>query len=478
MSELTFGSLFSGIGGFDLAFERAGMRCLWQAENDPKASALLARHWPNVKNYGDVRNVKKGSAPAVDVICGGFPCQDLSVAGKRAGLAGERSGLWFEFARVIDEFEPRIVLIENVPGLLSSDGGRDFAIILRWLVQRGYGVAWRVLDAQYFGVAQRRRRVFIVGSIAHRERSVGEENILNNTRISGLAAEILFERESLQGDIESLRAKRKVAPSLSASGVGAGRTGNERTEAEFVIPVAKPLGAHHVRRDLDNESYVLQSTYGALQERDGKGIGTTIDDKIIAFTADGDGSDAGQDVAPTLEHGASEKSGHGSYKKKAVAFTQNTRDEVRQINGDGDLVGALAAEPGAKQQNYIAQDIVGPLMANAATENKHGDGGISSLDQYLSGHIQPTVWKERAGGGNGGKGFLGKEDQAFSVNGYVQRIGVRRLTPVECERLQGFPDGYTEGQADSVRYRQLGNAVAVPVVEWIAKRIVKVMKAG
>lgn len=201
-------SLFAGIGGFDLGFKRAGMKCTGQAEIDKAASALLARQFPDVKNYGDVRNVRRDTIiEPIDLVCGGFPCQDVSIAGRRAGLAGERSGLWSEFARVIDEFEPRWVVIENVPGLLSSNRGRDFASIIQWLADRGYCVAWRVLDAQYFGLAQRRKRVFIVGSFG-----------------SGHTAHVLFEPESLSRySAPGREAGQDIAHALTASATASGR---------------------------------------------------------------------------------------------------------------------------------------------------------------------------------------------------------------------------------------------------------------
>ena len=172
------------VGGFDLGLERAGMTVAWQAEIDPFANKVLAKHWPGVKRYGDVRNIGLGrtqhhvegesdGAQAcesdhalvahVDLICGGFPCQDLSVAGKRAGLAGGRSGLWYEFHRILSDLRPTFCLIENVPGLLSSDSGRDFGIVLGGLGKLWPAVGWCVLDSQHFGVAQRRRRVYIIG---------------------------------------------------------------------------------------------------------------------------------------------------------------------------------------------------------------------------------------------------------------------------------------------------------------------------
>jgi DNA (cytosine-5)-methyltransferase 1 len=161
---MNVGSTFSGVGGFDLGFERAGMRVLWQAEIDEWCRRVLRWHWPNAAIFDDVRAVN-GEAEPVNLLCGGFPCQDLSVAGKRAGFKGERSSLFFEFARIADELRPRWIVLENVVGLLSSAEGRDFGILLATLAEIGYGCAWRVVDARYFGVPQRRRRVFIVGCL-------------------------------------------------------------------------------------------------------------------------------------------------------------------------------------------------------------------------------------------------------------------------------------------------------------------------
>lgn len=159
---MTFGSLFAGIGGFDCGFERSGMRCAWQVEIDKSSQKVLQRHWHNVERFSDVKECGKHNLARVDVLCGGFPCQDLSVAGRRQGLAGERSGLWFEFARIIGELEPRFVVIENVPGLLSSNSGRDIQTILDDINNLGYVASADILDAQFFGVAQRRRRIFLI----------------------------------------------------------------------------------------------------------------------------------------------------------------------------------------------------------------------------------------------------------------------------------------------------------------------------
>ena len=324
------GSLFAGIGGFDLAAEHAGMTVVWQSETDPKASAVLDYHWPAVKNYGDIHGINK--PPAVDVLTGGFPCQDYSVAGSRGGLAGDRGALWWEYHRLIGELRPAWVVGENVPGLLSSAGGRDFETIVRSLTELGYGVVWAVLDAQYFGVAQRRRRVFIVGHSGGQPRP-----------------EILALSEGMSGNPPPSREKGEdVAPTLAA------RTRDHKGPA---MDVAEPsLVAFNWQTGTDQLS--PRSTY------------------IDALS---------------------------SGQVPAVAFAQNQRDEVRELG----IAGVLAAEPGIKQQTYVTRPFV------------------------------------------------------------------RRLTPLECERLQGFPDGWTDtpGNSDSQRYRQLGNAVAVPVVEWILRRI-------
>jgi DNA (cytosine-5)-methyltransferase 1 len=156
-------SLFSGVGGFELGFERAGIRTILQAESDPQCRAVLERRFPEIPRLKDVRDV--GHPLGVDLVYGGFPCQDVSLAGRRRGLSGARSSLWFEFERVLRDLRPRWCVVENVPGLLSSHRGRDFATILLALDELGYGVAWRTLDARWFGVAQRRKRVFLVGCL-------------------------------------------------------------------------------------------------------------------------------------------------------------------------------------------------------------------------------------------------------------------------------------------------------------------------
>lgn len=162
-SKLTVGSLFSGIGGLDLGLERAGMEIKWQCEKDEYCQKVLKKHWPEAVLYDDITTINGRDLAPVDVLAGGFPCQDVSTAGKRAGIAeGTRSGLWFEFARLIGEIEPRWVIIENVPGLLSVDSGRGMGTVLYDLAVRGYDAEWDCISAASVGALHRRDRIFIV----------------------------------------------------------------------------------------------------------------------------------------------------------------------------------------------------------------------------------------------------------------------------------------------------------------------------
>jgi DNA (cytosine-5)-methyltransferase 1 len=199
-------SLFAGVGGFDLALERNGIEVVASIEIDKKAQDVLRRHFPNSTIFGDITEVtgeqliNAGFTPNDGIITGGFPCQDLSVAGKRAGLAGKRSGLFWEICRLLDETGTQNFILENVPGLLSSNQGRDMATVIEALVERGYRVGWRVLDAQYFGVPQRRRRVFIVG--CHRDSGKSPEEILAiQEGRAGYLAEIKSKRETTSSSV-------------------------------------------------------------------------------------------------------------------------------------------------------------------------------------------------------------------------------------------------------------------------------------
>lgn len=241
---MTHGSLFAGIGGFDLGFERAGFRTVWQVEVEPFCRAVLKSRFPKVERYGDVRKVGKRNLSRVDVITAGVPCQDVSVAGKRAGLQGERTGLFYEFARILQELRPTWFVFENVPGLLSSNKGRDFAEVLRVLmVECGYGVCWRVLDSQFFGVAQRRRRLFVVGCFG-----------------KPCPPEVLFESEGCTGDSpKGRKAGESIANSITG---GTGRVGSRGADdgANLAHALANSGVSSGYRYDPNGEDYVVAAT--------------------------------------------------------------------------------------------------------------------------------------------------------------------------------------------------------------------------
>ena len=242
MTDLTAVSLFAGVGGFDLAMERQGIKVVAAVEIDKNARGILARQFPNTKLFNDVTEVtgddlrSAGFIPERGIITGGFPCQDLSVAGKRAGLAGGRSGLFWEIVRLLDELAPAYFVLENVPGLLSSNGGRDMATVIGALAERGFGVSWRVLDAQHFGVPQRRRRVFIVG--CNRDR--GESS-----------SEILALGEGLRGNPKAIRGARQEA----SRDAGEGSTVNSLTANGFRCDLNKEVSGHLISSDSAGEVF-------------------------------------------------------------------------------------------------------------------------------------------------------------------------------------------------------------------------------
>jgi len=208
---LTGVSLFAGVGGFDLAMQRKGVKVVASVEIDSKCNEVLAKHFPEATQFTDVTTVKgedlinAGFNPRTGIITGGFPCQDLSVAGKRAGLAGERSGLFWEIARLVEETQSEYFIIENVPGLLTSNKGRDFGVVIGTMADIGYSLGWRVLDAQHFGVPQRRRRVFIVG-----------KRTTDGTSI----AEVLFKSNGLRRDPSTSQPTRQDSATSTTRSFG------------------------------------------------------------------------------------------------------------------------------------------------------------------------------------------------------------------------------------------------------------------
>jgi DNA (cytosine-5)-methyltransferase 1 len=487
---MEYASLFTGIGGFDLGFDRAGMECVAHAEIDPFASKVLAARFPGAKNYGDVRNVTKETAgTTIDLVCGGFPCTDVSVAGKRAGLAGKRSGEWYQFHRTIEELRPRWVVIENVPGLLSSCGciecqavrrimrihsylrnkrkidvkcaicdagermlkshrGRDLAVILHGLEELGYGWGYRIFDAQYFGVAQRRRRVFIVGYLGG----------------GGNPAKVLFESESLQ---------RHTPPSRETgegvTGCLAARAGKDGAGANGQVDKLVPGVYQWSSGGGDDIKDTAQSLRSQAEHSYQIAI-TPVPDPAYAIQGVGSKFGSGR-------HNQSLTVGSGDKTVIASAF------DVRNMKEDGEVASTLQAkETGGQSLNFQ------PVIAFTAREDGRDATeevtptmrSISKTDHQAGGHGLAVAWHNRQQSGEVRIQEDGLSPTLLKYLGTggnnVPFVGIRRLMPVECERLQAFPDGWTdvEEMSDTQRYKQLGNAVCVSVAEWLATRIMMV----
>lgn len=387
---LTVGSTFSGIGGFDLGLQLAGWHVRWQIENDKFCNKILKRHWPEVTRFGDITTVDPGVLERVDLICGGFPCQDVSVAGNRAGLVGERSGLWFDYLRLVAALRPPWVLIENVPGLLSSNEGQDFQVILEGLAQCGYGVAWRILDSQYFGVPQRRRRVFFVGRLGR-----------------PCPPEVLFDPESLSRDsTKGGRAAKDVAGTLAPGANGSGFNGRDAYNGNLV---AGPLTASFGRRGHPSADDAARN-------------------QIIAHPLLAKGNSSHDDSLETYITGTEAHNGNSD--PIADNYVVNARQD-----------------PVVSRHVSPAIDSGHPVHAVAIHENQRGELTTRRTLALTT------------GGGKPGQGYPAILSPAPDPD---------RMR--ETSRVSGRLDSR---EPDGPRYRALGNAVTVPVIEWIGKRIVR-----
>ena len=396
MTDLQEVSLFSGIGGISHGLEFAGVRTALLCEYDKHARKILQRHYPDTAIHNDVTELTAddcraaGAVPGRTVLTAGWPCQGNSVAGRRGGMDDARSGLWSHVVRLLADFRPAWFVGENVPGIFSVNDGRDWDIVRHDLADLGYGFCWRVLDARYFGVPQRRRRLIIVGRLGD----------------TGAApAQVLLEPEGVLGDPAAGITPRQNPAHVARAGAAAGRA-------------VGILGDH---------AHTLTAE-GHDASEDGTGRGTPV----IAFQ-----HTAGIDMQPSASVPPTLKAGH---------------DATPSVVYVADATTALDTAQGGPDDNS-AQG--GHLVAFA--ENQRGELTTSATMPAL-----------KIGGGKPGQGYPAVTDGVI----------VRRLTPLECERLQGFPDGWTDnGQADSHRSKQLGNSVAVPVFEWVGRRLVAVDNA-
>lgn len=426
-------SIFSGIEAATVAWHPLGWEPLAFSEIDPFPSTVLQHHYPDIPNLGDITKIDWSPyVGAADIVVGGSPCQSFSVAGKREGLAGA-SGLMFEYIRAVRELRPRWFVWENVPGAFTSERGEAYRQLLSEMDALGYGLAWRVLDAQFFGVAQRRERVFLVGSLGTMR-----------------CAEVLFERESLSWNHQSSRQKRQALTEEAQERVG---------EADHDSGCLNP-GETQSRR-----VYPASGVYPTLSTREKSGQ-----------------SQESVFLCQTAQTGS-----NGKLVKQDDVM--NTLDRTNST-----AVAALAAQPGIKQQTYICR---ADGQANAMTS--------VNLAPTLTSHAkkdppliypaedEPVTLQIHGGKPGGGKGALiqratlSTHNIQTPITGGREKRGltVRRLTPRECERLQGFPDDYTdipyrnkEHAPDGPRYKALGNSMAVPVMRWIGERIRTVEEAA
>lgn len=536
---MNYVSLFSGIDAASVAWKPLGWHCCAVAEIEAFPCAVLAHYYPQTPNLGDVTKITEDqiiSLGPVDVLIFGSPCQDLSVAGKREGLAGARSGLFHDAMRICGWLRKynglRFAIFENVPGLFSSNKGRDFAVVVGTLAglseaeiglpEKGWGtegcalgseglVEWGVLDAQFWGLAQRRRRVFALadfGDWANR-------------------CPILLEPESLRGNSPSREQARqsiagssgrslersgsgpglgiaKVAPTISARQKGGGGLGTDFDLDSGLVPTAggcvtafggnntsgpidvatarSSSSSPHGRLDFESETFVTHSLraegFDASEDGTGRGIPLVpvcFDDPrrfdangvhgggehgdlhpvlrptnpaaLICFSSKDHGADAERDLSPTLRAGGHSESHPNAGVPPAIAFALRGRAEGAQaeVRGAGDGVSALRSASGGSTRDYVAFDTT----------------QITAKANYSSPKVGDPCHPLAAGA------------HAPAIAGSA----VRRLTPTECERLQGFPDGHTaitvrgKPAADGPRYKALGNSMAVPVIAWIGRKI-------
>ncbi|WP_085600333.1 MULTISPECIES: DNA cytosine methyltransferase [unclassified Pseudomonas] len=545
----TYGSVCSGIEAATIAWHPLGMKASWFSEIEPFPCAVLAHHFPDVPNLGDMTKlaalVLTSKIPAPDVLVGGTPCQAFSVAGMRDGLTDPRGALTIKYVELADAVDyvraingkpASIIVWENVPGVLS-DKGNAFGCFLGALAGEDcelqpsgkkwpdagcvYGpkrtIAWRVLDAQYFGLAQRRRRVFVVAS----------------ARDGFDPVEVLFEREGVRRDTaprrgqgQDLAGRAPFGPSLQCGcgwvfGLDLGQygcpncEGDEGPAIEVLAGVpafgghslkgdvsqAATLTAKDTRLDIESETFCVTGTLGS-RATGGGGLGTDFElagGLQLAGTLQANGKAAGSATQQDAEsgmlvvHGTQDPNvrldqahtlGRNNGQENAVlAFTQNSRSEARFIGGDGQIVGALSAEAGAQQQNYLhCREIAQTVTSNYGKQLDNTNSGLGP--NVVTHAIQAGALRCNPDSGPDGVGVQADHAYTLEARSEVQAIqtrsAVRRLTPRECERLQGFPDDYTlipyrsrpaNDCPDGPRYKAIGNSKAVPVVRWIGRRI-------
>jgi DNA (cytosine-5)-methyltransferase 1 len=537
---MRYASLCDGIGAAHVAWQPLGWECAWTSEIEPFPAAVVDHHW-NLKNLGDMTKLTEEMLNAcgpIELLVGGTPCQSFSVAGLRRGLDDPRGNLALRFTQLVGVLRPTWVVWENVPGVLSSSGGRDFGTFLGALGELGYGFAYRVLDAQWFGVAQRRRRVFVVGHLGDWRR----------------AAAVLFERESLFGNPPTRRKARERTAVAASVRTKTGRSddrgdgcdnliawqgGSQQDQVLTPDQISPAIchssnahGGHHQPnvmvafaqnqreevRDLGDCSTALnlqgthQQTFLATPFTKAKRAQSDQDDEtwvpgdVAPTQSCFDQGDVrattvvAYDVHGTLAtKGASETEIHSALRGRTpgqseastttvcavpIQYAEQLGREKRQngmgLGSDGDPMFTLET----RQPHGVAQAFTHSNYSNQPAwmtgdrtdclpASGHGDTSSQGIGVVVG--SDETAGTLRANQGSGWR------SNGTPVEGVaIQGMAVRRLTPRECERLQGFPDDYTavtyrkKPAADGPRYKALGNSMAVPVMAWIGRRIAEV----
>ena len=559
---MTLGSLFDGIGGFPLAAVHCGGVPVWASEIEPFPMRVTKLRFPDMIHVGDITKLDGAKLPPVDVICGGSPCQDLSVAGLRKGLAGERSGLFMDQVRIVKEMRaederrgvsddfirPRYLVWENVPGAFSSANGEDFRAVIeeivhikdstchvprpdtgRWesagaaILGDQFSLAWRVLDAQYWGVAQRRRRIFLVADFG------------------GLTApKILFEQERLPGDPAEGQDQGKGV--TAAAGNSSADSGGSRVAEE------KQVDIFAVHIDQREETINLNGISGALMATTNLQMQTFVAGRMRKFESaekeeclclndqGGERMDVSVDVTATLRAGMSghpplvmgiQQGSAGAEETPDPALTEEaeTGGNNHQIlfenhgidaryTGPHEVAPTMSARYGTGGNNVplvsdmpesycIAGNIIDREVQNGGnglgcqpdisytltSADRHAVFSRQRSDEFLQNRVTVTQSARQHKDATdlvcepyqNTVGTIGYTDHKGINNQYVSedkcivenRKLIRRLTPLECERLQGFPDHWTDipGASDSARYKALGNSVAIPCVDFVLRGI-------
>lgn len=519
MRQFTLASLFDGIGGFPYAASFYNIASLWASEIIPACVSVTKKHFPDMAHAGDITQLHGGKLPPVDIVTFGSPCQGLSLAGQRRGLADERSGLFMEAIRIIDEMReathgryPKFALFENVPGALSSAGGRDFAAVLqsftkaqipiprsgKWAnagMVRGGGVdlAWCVYDAQYFGTAQRRRRLFLVCDFTGR-----------------CAGEILFVPKSLRGYFEAGGTPRQGLAAFTENGAGTAKPAiavlNDQggdslnVEKNGISPTLRSQS--HGNQPIT--AYALQGSMIGRADENGQCDGINenvsstlniIDRHAICMATGQANAGIMEDAAPTLTAaheqpilvhpqisgtlcasgaGLSRPAGQGNELDFCV-FSAGFQYKASSRSGSVGYQEETAPTLLAGQQSGAMKAYVIGSYHSEAMLSENPKSGFYEADTSRTLDLNG----ENPACQQGGLAIVKGNDACTDW-----RTTVRRLTPTECERLQGYPDGWTEYGADGMpisdtkRYQMLGNSVAVPCVAYIMQGIVRVLNGG